>query len=127
MEVVMRKAVVLAIVVGCAGICIVNAEPGNFLFPRLYVRGDCNNDGVLDISDVVSNLAYQFGHQNAMDRLCTDAADVNDDGDIDIADVIYSLGYLFAQGPPPPAPFPVAGEDPTEDGLGCWEYTAWPE
>tara|TARA_B100000809_G_scaffold123515_1_gene121633 strand:+ start:705 stop:959 length:255 start_codon:yes stop_codon:yes gene_type:complete len=50
---------------------------------------------------------------------CFDAADANDDGRLDIADPIFGLDFLFRGGAPPPAPFPRAGPDPTEDGHDC--------
>ena len=49
-----------------------------------------------------------------------DAADVDDNGIINVADVYYLYTFLLASGPPPPAPFPAAGDDPTPDSLeGC--------
>ena len=45
--------------------------------------------------------------------------DVDDDGDILLTDAIFLLSYLFISGSPPPAPFPAAGIDPTEDQLWC--------
>ncbi|MCA8959873.1 MAG: IPT/TIG domain-containing protein [Planctomycetes bacterium] len=82
----------------------------------VFVRGDGNGDGAIDIADPVANLAYQFqlGPAN-----CLDAFDTNDDGSIDIADPVYNLNYLFSMGAEPPQPFPAPGVDPTPDGLGC--------
>ena len=47
------------------------------------------------------------------------AADADDSGVLDLADGIYSLEYQFLSGPPPVAPFPACGEDPSPGSLGC--------
>jgi dockerin type I repeat protein/cohesin domain-containing protein len=85
----------------------------------VFSRGDSNDDGRLDLSDAVATLAflYQAGSRPA----CLDAADFTDDGVIDISDPIASLNFLYLGGPPPAAPYPAAGTDPTEDGLGCFD------
>lgn len=81
-----------------------------------FLRSDCNVDGALDIADPVLTLGYLFEDVTAP---CNDACDSNDDGVIDIADAIYGLSSLFTGGPPPPAPYPDCGEDPTDDPLRC--------
>jgi len=83
-----------------------------------FVRGDVDQNGVLDLSDPVNILLYMFTEGHG-DLGCLSAADVNDTGAIDLADPIYSLGYLFAGGPPPRPPFPDCGSDPTADDLTC--------
>lgn len=82
----------------------------------LFLRGDSNGDGTLDISDPIRSLLSQFGGQRLP---CPDAADVNDDGVVDIADPIAELQFLFRNGPPLAAPFPWDGMDQTADALGC--------
>ncbi|MEE8142971.1 MAG: hypothetical protein V3T77_07720, partial [Planctomycetota bacterium] len=82
----------------------------------LFVRGDTNNDGSVNVADPVFNLEYQF---NMGPSFCLDAQDTNDDGQLNLADPIYNLNYQFSEGPAPPAPFPSAGSDPTGDTLGC--------
>lgn len=49
----------------------------------------------------------------------SDAADVDDLGSIERTDAVYLLNPLFLGGTAPPAPYPDAGEDRTDDGLGC--------
>ena len=83
----------------------------------VFLRGDCNADGRVDIGDPIKLLAYLFANDDP--PLCHKAADANDDGVLNIADAIYSLSYQFAGGPPPPAPFPACGVDPTADDLPC--------
>ena len=83
----------------------------------VFVRGDANEDGVLDVSDAIAILTGLFvsGRMPA----CVDAGDANDDRSVDIADAIYDLSHLFLQGPPPRFPFPRAGPDVTIDDLPC--------
>ena len=81
-------------------------------------RGDSNSDRRVDITDAIVVLRNLF--QGVADGIaCADAADANDDGRVGITDAVTILGYLFQQGPEPPAPFPVAGRDPTPDGISC--------
>ena len=81
-----------------------------------FIRSDSNGSDMVDISDAITTLFYLF-HGNT--TTCSDAHDSNDDGEIDLADPLYTLGFLFVGGPPPPAPFPESGSDPTTDGLRC--------
>ncbi|HIE81502.1 MAG TPA: hypothetical protein EYQ07_03070 [Candidatus Poseidoniales archaeon] len=82
----------------------------------LFVRGDVNSDGALDIADAISSLDYLFG---AVALSCQDAADTNDDGRLDIADPIHLLTFLFGNQTVPPAPFPDCDTDPSADLLEC--------
>ena len=88
---------------------------------KQLIRGDCNADGILDISDPVANLGFQF--IGTFDPPCRDACDFNDDGIIDITDPIANLTHQFVGGPPPARPGKeVCGVDPTEDELGCESF-----
>jgi hypothetical protein len=93
-----------------------HARPAGPL-PGGFVRGDCNADGSLDISDPVSSLLFLFG--GGEQPPCADACDANDDGRQDISDPITALGFLFLGGDPLPFPRGACGEDPTADDLGC--------
>lgn len=101
-----------------------------------FVRGEVNGDGSTDILDPVRILLSLFASGPAID--CADSADVNDDGVLNIADATRHLMFLFQRGPPPPAPFPGPGADPTPDALCCedtcnpdlsgfWSGTFFPE
>ncbi len=81
----------------------------------VFLRGDCDSSRVMDLTDAISHLDYLFLGGLAPD--CPDACDSNDDGELDIADPIYSLGFMFTGGKPPPVPYPLSGEDRTEDRL----------
>lgn len=92
---------------------IVRATPGQ---PAEFRRADPNNDGSVNIADVMTILEALF---RGGPLVCADAADANDDGEADVSDAIYTLLYLFAGGKPPAAPFPDPGVDPTQDNTGC--------
>ncbi|MFN0057890.1 MAG: hypothetical protein ACKVX7_05470 [Planctomycetota bacterium] len=103
--------------------------------PEYFIRGDANNDAVLNIADPVSILLALFpsgGAGTGPIPTCIDACDANDDGDLDIADPVAVLNYLFASGPLLPEPFVLGllaggafdpthcGPDPTLDSASYW-------
>ena len=88
--------------------------------PAMFQRGDVNDDGGYDISDVVKTLNFLFLGRGEI--FCSDAADANDDGGNDVSDPVYTLSYLFSGGEAPPAPFGACGDDPSGDGLGCESF-----
>jgi len=69
-----------------------------------FIRGDCNQDGTIDISDAIQILEYLFGGSSSTN--CFDALDFNSSGQVDVADAISGLGYLFQGTAPPGPPFP---------------------
>ncbi len=81
-----------------------------------FIRGDVNVDSVVDQSDALAILTYLFLGGDPIS--CPDAADANDDGDIDISDPINILRTAFLGASGIAAPYPIAGIDPTPDGLG---------
>ncbi|MGE3166959.1 MAG: choice-of-anchor tandem repeat NxxGxxAF-containing protein [Planctomycetota bacterium] len=99
--------------------------------PERIVRGDANQDGLVDIGDAIFLLAHAFPvaqaswpdcyppagvglEDNPSPIFCLDAADANDDEAIDIGDAIAVLNWLFGQALPLPFPGPAdgCGEDP---------------
>lgn len=106
----------LAVTVGNRYGAVTKEAAFTYVEPGSFIRGDSNLDGALDISDPIVTLISLF----AGDALpCADSGDANDDGKLDVADATYTLRYLFTGGPPPGAPFPEPGTDPTGDGLTC--------
>jgi hypothetical protein len=85
----------------------------------VFLRGDTNSDGIVDISDAVATLGFLF--QGSGGVLCLAAADINDDGAVDVSDPIVLLDYLFRGGNviPPPYPACAPDPDPEPEGLGC--------
>lgn len=86
--------------------------------PR-FIRGDANGDKAVDIADPVRFLLAIF---KGISNDCQDALDANDDGFLDTTDAVYLLHYLFTRGAAPPAPFPAAEGDLTEDPLVCQRF-----
>lgn len=85
---------------------------------NVFVRGDANRDGRLDIADAIAILSYLFSQSPTV--ACGDHADANDDGSLNIGDPIYVLQHLFARGPAPPRPYPAPGLDATpSDAFTC--------
>ena len=99
-----------------AALMIASAPP---LAPddAVFIRGDSNRDGVVQISDALFTLGFLFLGET--DPSCLDAADANDDGAVDIADAVVTLESLFLTGLPLPPPSGAAGADPTADALDC--------
>lgn len=84
-----------------------------------FLRGDCNGDGRLDISDPVCLLLVFFAGRPAPG--CLAALNANGDGALDISDPTTLLLLLFSDGPPLPEPFPDCGPGTLEIDaeLGC--------
>jgi hypothetical protein len=83
----------------------------------LFVRGDINVDGRIDIADPIRLLTVLFLGGDPLD--CPQAAECNGDGRTDVSDALYLIGWSFLGGPPPGAPFPACGEEPSGVGLAC--------
>ncbi len=83
----------------------------------LFVRGNANASGGVDLADSLFLDAYLFSNGPAPP--CMDAADANDDGHVNLADSQYLLNFIFSEGPEPTSPYPAAGTDPTSDSLDC--------
>ena len=83
----------------------------------VFIRGDANLDGKVDLADAIAILDCLFLGQGCVD--CADASDANDDGAVNIGDPIHWLTFAFLGGSQPPPPYPSAGVDPSGDLLGC--------
>ncbi|MDG1454588.1 MAG: hypothetical protein P8R38_00115, partial [Planctomycetota bacterium] len=81
----------------------------------LFIRGDANDDGGVDLADGIQILSFLFAGDSVV---CPDAADTTDDGQIDISDAVALFSYQFSGGAPPTAPFPGCGTDDSSDSLG---------
>lgn len=90
---------------------------GSVRVQRVFIRGDYNADGGVDVADPVALLGHLFAGVPL--ATCPDAGDANDDGSLDIADAVSVLAYLFGGAAVLPAPFPNSGPDRTPDGLLC--------
>jgi len=82
-----------------------------------FLRGNCNNDASISISDPIFLLEFLFA--GGVAPFCGSACDLNDSGNIDLSDAIFSLTFLFVGGAPPPPPYPACDADPTLDSTQC--------
>lgn len=110
------------LVFGTTSVAVDSLSPGSVeIFippvPEVFIRGDVNMDGQVDIADVIFHLDYTF--LSGPLPVCMDAGDANDDGVSDISDAIFLLYWFFLDGPGPWFPFPNPGEDLTNDNLDC--------
>jgi len=81
-----------------------------------FLRGDANNDGLVNMSDII--YIYNVLFQGTGHFVIPDAADVNDDGMVNISDGIFLSDFLFAGTVNTlPAPYPIAGWDPTNNDI----------
>ncbi len=94
-------------------------EPGEGKEPaaEMFIRGDDNGDGNVDLSDPIFSLTHQFAAGPAAG--CMESMDSNDDGQLNITDSIFTLTHLFAGGPALPAPYPDCGAMTGGASLGC--------
>lgn len=124
---------VIGLAVGTHTICV-EGVIGTSVSPQLcctatiaagtpIIRGDCNEDGLMNIADPVLLLSHLFV---AGVIGCQKSCDVNDDGTLDISDPVFALSALFAGGALPPHPFPGCGLDTTADALGCAGFAGCP-
>lgn len=90
-----------------------------------FVRGDVNEDGMLNLADAVALLFGLFGGGPLIPD-CPEAADANDDMNLDLSDAIRLLDLLFVTGSPIPPPM-TCGPDPAPGAsLGCTTFSACP-
>jgi hypothetical protein len=72
--------------------------------PNPFLRGDCNGDHGIDISDPIGALEFLFrGNEGPP---CFAACDGNADGTFDVSDAIFLLLHLYGGGMPIKPPFP---------------------
>jgi len=88
-----------------------------------FVRGDCNQDRVTDLSDAIVVFGFLFMGQSVPQ--CLDACDTNNDSANDISDGVFTLGFLFLGGGPPTPPL-VCGLEPQSDELSCVAFDPCP-
>jgi agmatine/peptidylarginine deiminase len=68
----------------------------------VYICGDANGDGVINVTDVVYLINYLFLVPPGPAPIPLEAGDVNCDGVINITDVVYLINFLFLVPPGPP-------------------------
>ena len=81
---------------------------------NLFLRGDVDNNGFVNLTDAVALLLYLF--QQGNEPGCTDSSDIDDNGFVNLTDGVSLLNHLFRAGPAPQPPgFLECGVDPTDD------------
>ena len=98
---------------GISQIPITNSGTVTVLDLYPWIRGDANDDGLVDLADGLFLLDELFLGGPA--GTCFGAKDANDDALVDTADAVYLFNMLFFNGPPPPAPYPECEAIPSED------------
>jgi agmatine/peptidylarginine deiminase len=68
----------------------------------VYICGDANGDGVINVTDVVYLINYLFLVPPGPAPQPLAAGDANCDGTINVTDVVYLINYLFLLPPGPP-------------------------
>ncbi|MEZ5359940.1 MAG: dockerin type I domain-containing protein [Candidatus Zixiibacteriota bacterium] len=69
------------------------------LSPDVYLAGDPNHDGSVNVGDAVYIINYIFRGGPAPVPFL--AGDVNGDSSINVGDAVYLINYIFKDGPPP--------------------------
>ena len=79
-----------------ASTSIVNAyaDIEGTIYSEPMLIGDVNMDGLVNVTDVTTLIAYQLG--NAISQFDRDAADMNNDGSINITDVTLLINYVLS-------------------------------
>jgi PKD repeat protein len=110
-----RPSAFMPIVAGVSSLELRVAGAGETLF----VRGDCNNDGAVNISDATCILNWLFAGE--ADPVCVATTNTNGDDAANITDATYLLNHLFGGGEAPVSPFPDCGPGmlPADAELGC--------
>jgi len=88
-------------------------------FPEEFMRGDVNNDGKVNISDVTVLVNYLLSGNAA--AVNVNAVDVNEDTRVNITDVTVLINYLLSGNWPAPAPMDMWYLIGTNVGTSQWE------
>lgn len=86
------------------------------LRPALFLRGDCNSDGGVNVSDAIFELNHLYLGRERW--YCDDACDANDDGRTNLSDAVTIINYIFFGQIEPIGMERTCRPDETEDFLG---------
>jgi len=88
-----------------------------------FLRGDCNQDGRVDLSDGVAALGFLFLGDETPGCLASCLAN-GGPGAVDLSAAVYLFNYLFLGGDPLPPPSDVAGysQNPADANVTCDSY-----
>lgn len=120
----------IVLVAGGASITLEGEAPEIEVLPNSpFVRGDCNDDALVDVADVIYIIAAQFPAQYDPALYPVDcglACDANGDMVFDLADAVFLVDYRFQGGSPPSAPFPDCDVAAGQSRGGCEAYLSCP-
>lgn len=87
--------------------------------PVRFVRGDCNGDTGVNLTDAVCLLNWLFA--GGEEPACVAAVNTDGDSSATLSDAIHLLNFLFVAGEPPARPFPDCAPGPlvADKTLGC--------
>jgi uncharacterized delta-60 repeat protein len=87
---------------GSGNIYVTGGSGGDYLTIKYaqFLCGDCNQDGVVDVGDVVYLINYLF-RSGPLPVPILHAGDANCDQVVDVGDVIFLINYLFKSEPAP--------------------------
>lgn len=68
----------------------------------VYICGDANGDGAVNVADAVYLISYIF--KGGPPPYSMEAADANADDVVNVGDVVYLIAYVFSGGPGPQCP-----------------------
>ncbi|MDE0740404.1 MAG: discoidin domain-containing protein, partial [Planctomycetota bacterium] len=90
----------------------------------VFVRGDADDNGIINLTDAIFNLNYLF--IGGTEPTCQDSADADNNGSLQLTDGVFILMFLFNGGTPPPDPGAECGVDPADpaDAIACDSYNS---
>ena len=71
-------------------------EAFNFLYNQLNIQGDVNNDGSINIQDIVILLNYILGSESPTSEQF-DASDMNNDGILNVLDIVLLVDIIIGE------------------------------
>ncbi len=77
----------------------INTNDGLVSLGPIYICGDANSDGTVNVSDAVYVINYVFVGGNAPDPLA--AGEANCDASVNVSDAVYIINYVFVGGSAP--------------------------
>ena len=88
-----------------------------------FVRGDCNQDTNVDLSDGVTALGFLFLGSETPG--CLAACFASGQGALDLSSAVYIFNFLFSGGPPIPEPTgqPGYSQSAADAAVGCEDYS----
>jgi hypothetical protein len=78
---------------------VVEVNDGALTIAEVFICGDANGDGTINILDVTHLVDYLY--REGPPPLPSEAGDADGSVEINILDATYLINYLYKDGPPP--------------------------